>query len=258
MKITWIAVMLLIVGVAVWAIRKKIGETGTAAEKKSDIQNTVTKAETVSSIQKEQKQTFEEKLVDVYSGKVDSATTFNTIRTDTTLTDEQKAKLEFEAIMQEWWPMRSKLRGNALQYSGKYPVPKKSGYSIDWGKPIIQDVNIELEPGSYIAFPVQMTLKQPKIEKGFVVKFIDDTSTWPTGKPTPEGMDTRFKNYSMLFPMKNWGPYGKTLLGFYKDDALFDKAKFMSQNDRLNRLQYAYPWVMEDIRVKAVLNSSNL
>lgn len=259
MKIVWILVILIIIGVAVFAIRKRIGDEAGNKEKESDVKEAEVKDQTQQAISAGYAQTFQQKVEDVYSGKISSGQAFEMIRTDNKLSEEDKARLEFEAIMQEWWPNRAKFRGNALQYSKAFNdtgIIRKVYLSSD-GRELSTSNNkyYDTYDVDVIVKKAEWPWQKDQTKKGFVLKSNEVTDMTTSAEPKTWDIYEVGKKRE-IFPLKSQNSYA--LLGFYDVDALFDKQKFWSQNLRLKELQTKYPWVSQDIRVQAVLNSTNL
>lgn len=119
MKIVWILVILIIIGVAVFAIRKQIGAAGETEEKESNVIATSEKQNLQTQIKVDREKTFEEKLADIYSGKI-TPEQLDAIRADKTLSPENRDKVEFEVIMKRFWPERIAARVNGGLYWDKW------------------------------------------------------------------------------------------------------------------------------------------
>ena len=111
MKIVWILVILIIIGVAVFAIRKQIGDKSGNEEQESSNIAASDKEAIKSQIAPQLQKTFEEKQIDAYSGKIPPEQ-LQGIRSDPNLTTEEKDKVEFESVMFRFWPERIKARSN--------------------------------------------------------------------------------------------------------------------------------------------------
>ncbi len=214
MKIVWVLVILIIIGVAVFAIRKRIGDVAQNEEKSSD-NIKASNVETVKqSIVPQLSQTFEQKLADVYSGVKPATTALNDIRTDSTLTTEQKDKLEFEAIMQRFWPERMKAATNRRMFPNKLP---KYPISMPRGVVIYQEIRdkwYRFDTDSYIYWEKQNGV------------FPRETDLSWNRKPA--------------------------------DVIFYSNEQFTADSNRLKKLQAAYPWVNNDLRVLAIQSDIRL